>query len=321
MSVAPPRVIRKALPGLEGSLFLEGDMNLTDAALAYAERGWPVFPVNPETRKPHVAGGFHAATPDTAQIERWWRKWPRATIATPTGLTFVVLDIDRHEADGFEALRGHALPPTLVARTPRNGEHRFYLASIRGRRGLLRGVDLKGVGGYVELPPAPGRTWVGGEMVPLPEWVIRLVEGGGCSTTLEQRPSAAQMRERLAAIKLTVEPGSHESNYGLKSLSNAMNEIARATDHRNDLLYKKSYVMGRQLIRGWISARTIEFALMHGARCCGLVLWTGEAQVQATIMSGLWDGIKVPYRDLKCLRCRAVEHFPLGAASCDYEQT
>ena len=91
------------------------------------------------------------------------------------------------------------------------------------------------------------------------------------------------------------------------------------TNHRNDLLYKKSYVMGRQLIRGWISARTIEFALMHGARCCGLVLWTGEAQVQATIMSGLWDGIKVPYRDLKCLRCCVVEHPPLGVGGCNNE--
>jgi putative DNA primase/helicase len=283
---------------------------MLNSALEYAAWGWPVFPVNPETRKPCVAGGFHAATLDRAEIRRWWRKWPGATIATPTGLTFVVLDIDRHEADGFEALRGHALPPTLVARTPRNGEHRFYIASVRGRRGLLPGVDLKGAGGYVELPPAAGRTWVGGEMVPLPGWIVELVEGGGCSTTQEQRPSAARMRERLAAIKLTARPGSHEANYALKSLSNAMNEIARATAHRNDLLYKKSYVMGRQLIRGWISARTIEFALTHGARSCGLVLWTGEAQVRATIMSGLWDGIKVPYRDLKCFRCCVVEHPP-----------
>ena len=281
-----------------------------DAALEYAARGWPVFPVNPETRKPHIAGGFHAATLDPVEIRRWWRKWPGATIATPTGLTFVVLDIDRHGADGFEALRGHALPPTLVARTPRNGEHRFYLASLRGRRGLLPGVDLKGTGGYVELPPATGREWIGGEMVQLPRWIIELVEGGGCSTTLQARPSAERMRQHFAAIRLTAEPDSHEANYALKSLNNAMNEIALATDHRNDLLYKKSYVMGRQLIRGWISVSTIEFALTHGAKCCGLVRWTGEAQVQATIMSGLWDGIKVPYRDLKCLRCSVVEHPP-----------
>ena len=148
-------------------------------------------------------------------------------------------------------------------------------------------------------------------MVPLPGWVAELVEGGGCSTTLERRPSAEGMRRRLAAIKLTAKLGSHEWNYALKSLSNAMNEVAEATDHRNDLLYKKSYVMGRQLIRGWISIKTIELALSHGAKCCGLIRWTGEAQVQATIMSGLWDGVRVPYRDLKCSRCSVVEHPPL----------
>ena len=91
---------------------------MLENALAYAkERGWPVFPVNPETCKPHVAGGFHAATLDPREIRYWWsRKWPAATIATPTGLTFTVLDIDRHDVDGFETLRerGYELSPTLV---------------------------------------------------------------------------------------------------------------------------------------------------------------------------------------------------------------
>jgi hypothetical protein len=279
------------------------------AALEYVGRGWPVFPVNPETRKPHVSGGFHSATLDPTEIRYWWRKWPGATVATPTGLTFVVLDIDRHEADGFEALRDRDLPATLVARTPRNGEHRFYLGSVRTRRDFLPGVDLKGAGGYVELPPANGREWIGGAMVPLPSWVVELVERGGCSTTLDRpaRPSTARMREYLAAINLTAKPGSHEWNHAIKSLNNAIDEIAKATDHRNDLLYKKSYVMGRQLIRGWISVKTIELGLQTGARACGLgTIWTTAAQVQATIMSGLWDGTRVPYRDLKCSRCKTL---------------
>ena len=73
---------------------------LGHAALAYAARGWPVFPCRGKTpRTPH---GFQDATIDGAQIRQWWAQWLDATISVPTGVAsgLVVQDIDpRHRGE------------------------------------------------------------------------------------------------------------------------------------------------------------------------------------------------------------------------------
>ena len=71
---------------------------LLDAAIAYARRGWPVFPCNPKNKRPFLAkdkdadgkpikgsGGVSKATTDEEQIRAWWRKWPRAMIGVSVG--------------------------------------------------------------------------------------------------------------------------------------------------------------------------------------------------------------------------------------------
>ncbi|MCX7701460.1 MAG: bifunctional DNA primase/polymerase [Gemmataceae bacterium] len=67
--------------------------DLLTAALRYAELGYPVFPCTPSGKTPRTEHGFHDATIDPEQIERWWSQHPGAHIAIPTA-GLLVLDID-----------------------------------------------------------------------------------------------------------------------------------------------------------------------------------------------------------------------------------
>jgi hypothetical protein len=97
-----------------------GLSEMGEAALAYANRGWAVFPLHtpvegrcscrqPECRDigkhPRTRQGSNDASADLAVVERWWTSWPTANIAiacAPSNL--VVIDIDpRHGGD--ESLR------------------------------------------------------------------------------------------------------------------------------------------------------------------------------------------------------------------------
>ena len=52
--------------------------SLLEAALRYAELGYPVFPCAPGTKRPLTENGFHDAVTDPDQIERWWTERPNA---------------------------------------------------------------------------------------------------------------------------------------------------------------------------------------------------------------------------------------------------
>src|SRR5215213_2383541 len=66
------------------------------AALAYARRGVLVFPCEPGAKRPLTRNGHWDATKDPYAIGRWWKRWPSANVAVPTGKKsgVVVLDVD-----------------------------------------------------------------------------------------------------------------------------------------------------------------------------------------------------------------------------------
>jgi putative DNA primase/helicase len=78
------------------------------AAIAFARRGWFVFPCNDRNGQPLVkgdpgadgkpiprTGGLHKATCDEQQIDAWWRKWPRAQIGLNAGASgLLLIDFD-----------------------------------------------------------------------------------------------------------------------------------------------------------------------------------------------------------------------------------
>jgi putative DNA primase/helicase len=87
-----------------------------EAALAYARRGWFVFPAPRGKKKSHASAAFSngrlwGMTKDEDEIRRYWERWPDANVGIPTGSVngFFVVETDTkkggHSDDGREALK------------------------------------------------------------------------------------------------------------------------------------------------------------------------------------------------------------------------
>lgn len=129
------------------------------AALRYADLGYRVFPCVPGGKPPITNHGFHDATNDPEQIERWWTQHPNANIGIPTeGL--IVIDIDDNNItwpDNYEKTLTLAGAPMSV--TPRGGVHRIFRQpaekSWRNTESRLAPrVDTRANGGYIIAPPS-----------------------------------------------------------------------------------------------------------------------------------------------------------------------
>src|SRR5260370_5613398 len=165
--------------------------SLSEAELQYARDGWFVFPL---FGKAPLKGsnGHRDATKDMEQIQAWWSTYPRANIGLATGSIsgLIVLDVDpRHGGhQSFQALekRYGTIPETRMSRTAHGGLHRFYQHPRDGKRYPnaielegLPGIDGRGDGGYVVLPPSKlyGRlSYVWGNLTvpiaPAPQWLL-----------------------------------------------------------------------------------------------------------------------------------------------------
>jgi hypothetical protein len=94
-----------------------------------------------------------------ADIEKWKRWWPGCNWAVLTGrwgsAHLVVVDIDpRHGGD--ESAADLDLPDTWTVVTGSGGEHRWYIsaAPVPSAAGVRPGVDIRGAGGLVVVPPS-----------------------------------------------------------------------------------------------------------------------------------------------------------------------
>jgi len=123
--------------------------SLLSGALKLAERGYPVFPCKPQGKKPLTLNGFKDATTNQLQIRTWWKEWPEANVAVPTGMkTFHVLDIDQKEGiDGEAALSAlekdhEKLPDTVEVITGSGGRH-LYFEYKDGILGITAGQPME----------------------------------------------------------------------------------------------------------------------------------------------------------------------------------
>ncbi len=197
---------------------------MLEAALWYAARGFPVFPLHTVLnghcscskpnckaagKHPRTSRGFKDATIDSEIIQAWWQQQPDSNIGLCTGNGLAVLDIDpRHQGDATLAAlieEFGQLPTTPQAQTGGNGSHYFFRVpmGLQGGNGLLEGIDLKAEGGYVVAAPSVHisggvYTWLEGlnleqqALADVPNWLLEALK-----TKQSSKPKTPQTEERI----------------------------------------------------------------------------------------------------------------------------
>ena len=247
--------------------------SILDHAIDYArDLGWPVFPCDPKTKRPLTENGFKDASTDPEQISAWWHRHPNAMIGIPTGSAshVVVLDVDvdpDRGIDGRQSLDGLELPPTMAVRTPRGGIHYYFDwpdgTEIRNSAGQIGpGLDVRGEGGYVIVPPSinaagKGYEWATGEgPVAVPNWFLE-------RTKKEERPPQDFMPGNIDDKRITA--------WGEAALTAICDEIALAAEgRRHDALIRGSARMFNIVAGGYSNAGHVCSQIWQAAKIAGL---------------------------------------------------
>ncbi|MFE7012145.1 bifunctional DNA primase/polymerase [Streptomyces sp. NPDC057651] len=275
-------------------------------ALEPVRRGWHVFPLRPDDKRPaghaerrcpgagRCADGHlkpeQRATTDRDLIVSAWTSQPyNIGIATgPSKLLVVDLDVRKPEEqegtpDGVESLlalcerAGQTFPPTYQVRTPSGGQHLYFtqpdgmrLHSTAGRLG--HHIDTRGWGGYVV---APGSTTPNGAytvtdespVAPLPAWL---------ADQLSERP-----KPDPHTVMTPVRDGTKAARV---ALDRECAVIRAAGDHsRNNTLHKSTCKVARFVAWGNISRSTVEEAIQAAGESTGLSV----AECTTTIRSAM----------------------------------
>lgn len=181
------------------TVFADLPSNPGQVAYSFVLAGVPVFPCVPTQKVPFKwSRGLLDATTNLDVVAQWWRRYPNANLAVPTGTIsgVVVVDVDVHAVNGYAAFRRarqHGLipAPLAVVRTPTGGMHLYYPAasggSQRSWQAAKAGIDFRGDGGYVIVPPSRLRV----------QWALRSYEVHMLRTDDVEPVDALRLREFL----------------------------------------------------------------------------------------------------------------------------
>jgi Bifunctional DNA primase/polymerase, N-terminal len=281
------------------------------AALDYAKRGIPVFPVMPtEKKKPLTINGLYDATTDEKQIRAWWKQWPKAMIGAPTGEKsgFWVLDPDvdpkknlngSAELDKLLAIHG-ALPSTRGVITPRGRHYHFRMngGDIRNSTSKVApGIDVRGTGGYIVLPPSVRNNgavyqWCGSiddTLADAPDWLVELAREANSKTrTRQPRPQPQPSAKTNGGGS-----SRRDERWARKILEEECALIAAAPDgQRNDTLNARGYNLFSLVGGGYLDENEVRSRLWSAAEANGSVAEDAN-EVRNTIASAS-SGISNP---------------------------
>jgi hypothetical protein len=148
--------------------------DMLTAALAWAERGWAIFPCHTPViengrarcscfkkfdcpamgKHPRTQNGKDDATRDPEVIRRWWTTFPDANIGgVPASAGLLAFDIDSEAAIAAARELGLFAEPTFEVRTG-NGVHRYYTHPALPTGASVHGIVVRSALGHVMLPPS-----------------------------------------------------------------------------------------------------------------------------------------------------------------------
>jgi hypothetical protein len=259
----------------------------------YVKFGWPVFPCNRD-KTPATKHGFKDATLDADQIKTWWRENAEYSIGLPTGNVSGVWVLDVDLPDGpatLEALEKKygELPKTKRQQTGSGGTQYFFkydpsISVKNTARKLGPGLDTRGDGGYVILPPSGHPSgghykWIKNgaksAILPAPAWLIDLL----------QEPKDNQ------PARQTYNGGT--SRYGERALLNQTDRLLGASQgERNNTLNEVAYSVGQLVAGGEIDEYQARAAIYGAAFTIGLK----EREINRTIDSAFKASAREPRR-------------------------
>lgn len=271
-------------------------MGREEQSLALADRGFWIFPVIPNGKRPLIPGWQEAATTDPETIGKWFRG-SDANIGISTGPSrLVVIDLDMPKDGGptgaaafAELAKSHGATfgymSTFTVRTASGGLHLYFRVpdgvDLRNSvRKLGPSIDVRAEGGLVV---APGSEVDGSaylvirdcEPAPLPSWLTETL-------TQPVRP------------EVPIDgPDGPTSPYAEKALQGECGKVRGALEGtRNDTLVRAAFALGQLVAEGQITGARAARELLDAADYAGLE----PAEAAATVASGLKGGMANPRR-------------------------
>jgi hypothetical protein len=286
--------------------------DLLTTALSHAERGWHVFPLRPDDKRPAVRDWEQRATTDPDRIRRCWTAGPYGIGIACGPSKLVVVDLDTRKPDqdppagwamegvndGGDVLAvlanqaGQPYPAeTYTVTTGRGGTHLYFrhptggqrLHNTAGTRGNGLGwlIDTRACGGYVVAPgsTANGRPYVVAYDVPVGELPAWLADRLAPAPLPPQHPVVVDL------------PFGRHSAYVEAAINRQLAYLRQATQgSRNHALYVSAVALGQLAAGGALSTDQAEAVLELVAFEVGL----NPCEVDATIRSGLRAGARRP---------------------------
>jgi len=211
----------------------------------------------------------------------------------------IVFDLDvKNGRDGlanWEALKdelGLDDSEAWVSETPSGGQHIIFSDTTSGSAGnsarnLPSGIDVRGNGGYIIVPPST-----------IPEgnyrWLHNLGQPGPLPTGLAELLLRKLQEKSLPALPPIGEER-HTHSYALAGLRNEAEILAKtAQGGRNEQLNTSAFKVGQLVATGTLNQNDAEVALYNACVSNGLVNDDGERSVMATLESGLEAGMRQP---------------------------
>jgi len=243
-------------------------------ALALAEKGRAIVPVNPHNKRPPFKEWQRHASKDPAKLREWFGRstmLPAVLCGDVSGIT--VLDVEVKNG-GLEWLDQHRdrLPDTESYQSKSGGVHLVFRCQPGTRTiplGKIHpGVELRAAGALATYWPAAGLPVLSdAPIADLPAWIM---------------PPAPPPP---APLKMPVfRGGSDARRYAEAAMARAIREVASAAPGtRNASLNAATYSLLRLVETGAVTAREIAGAMAHAGAAAGLP----PREIETTLASAL----------------------------------